>query len=129
MKKSFSYTIISFTQSHSGPFGDIDEFLQNIPGSYKSQRPINITGIDEIHLKIDYINGSFVNGVSELILFSLALDKSPGHNLYKEPRIKRFKRIKESVLSHVTFYLEDDDHKPVDFNGKTICVTFQLIQI
>ena len=29
----------------------------------------------------------------------------------------------------ITFYLEDDDHKPVDFNGETISFTCQLIKI
>ena len=30
-KKSFFYTILGFTQSHSGPFGDIEGFIQLIP--------------------------------------------------------------------------------------------------
>ena len=38
----------------------------------------------------------------------------------KKPRIKLFKKINKSLLSHIIFYLEDEDHKPVDFNGGTI---------
>ena len=37
--------------------------------------------------------------------------------------------MNKSVLSHITFYLEDDDHKPVNFNGETIKFTCQLIEI
>ena len=37
--------------------------------------------------------------------------------------------INKSVLSHITFYLEDDDHKPVEFNNETISFTCQLIKI
>ena len=48
--------------------------------------------------------------VSEPILHNFALDKPPGHEIHKEPRIKLFKKINRSVLSHLTFYLEDDDH-------------------
>ena len=40
-----------------------------------------------------------------------------------------FKKINKSVLSHIRFYLEDDDHKPVDFNGKTLSFTCQPIKI
>ena len=29
----------------------------------------------------------------------------------------------------MTFYFEDDDHKPVDFNNETISFTCQLIKI
>ena len=100
-----------------------------IAGSYKSDRPINITGIDKFHLKCDCIQGSIVNGFREPILFSFALSSPPGHKINKEPRIEHFKKLNKSVLSHITFYLEDDDHKLVDFNGEKITPTCQLIKI
>ena len=48
--KNFFYTVIGFTRSRSYPLDDIDGFNQLIAGSYKSDRPINITGIDKVHL-------------------------------------------------------------------------------
>ena len=128
-EKSFFYTILGFTRSRSYPLDDIDGFYQLIAGSYKSDKPNNITGIDKIHLKCDCIEGSIVNGVREPILFSFALGSPPGHKIYKEPRTKFFKKVNKSVLSHITFYFEDDDHKPVDFNNETIGFTCQLIKI
>ena len=128
-EKSFFYTILGFTQSRSYPLEDIENYYQLIPGSYKSDRPINITGIDKIHLKCDCIQGSIVNGIREPILYSFALSHPPGHKIYKEPRIKLFKKINKSVLSHITFYFEDDDHKTVDFNNEPISFTCQLIKI
>ena len=100
-----------------------------IAGSYKSDKPIIITGIDKIHLKCDCIQGSIVNGIREPILCSFALRSPPGHKIYKEPRIKLFKKVNKSVLSHITFFFEDDDYKPVDFHNKTISLTCQLIKI
>ena len=101
-----------------------------IAGSYKSDKPINITGIDKVHLKCDCIQGSIVNGIREPSLFSFALSSPPGHKMYKEPRIKLFqKKINKSVLSHIKFYLEDDDYKSVDFHNETISFTCQLIKI
>ena len=128
-EKSFFYTILGFTQSRSYPLDDIDGFYQSIAGLYKSDRPINITGIDKVHLKCDFIQGSIVNGIREPILFSFALSSPPGHKIYKEPRIKHFKKINKSVLSHITFYLVDDDYKSVDFHNETISFTCQLIKI
>ena len=119
-ERSFFYTILGFTQSRSYPLDDIDSHYQLIAGSYKSDRPINITGIDKIHLKCDCIQGSIVNGVRESILYSFALSSPPGHKIYKEPRVKLFKKINKSVLSHIKFYIEDDDHTEVDFNNETI---------
>ena len=127
--KSFFYTILGFTESRQGPLNDIDGFYQIISGSYKSNKPINITGIDKIHLKCDCIQGSIVNGIREPILYSFALSSPPGHKIYKEPRVKLFKKINKSILSHITFYFEGDDYKPVDFNNETISFTSQLIKI
>ena len=128
-EKSFFYTNLGFTQSHSNLLDDIDGFYQLIAGSYKSGKPINITGIDKIHLKADCIQGSIVNGIREPILYSFTLSSPPGHKIYKEPRIKFFKKVNKSVLSHITFYFEDDDHKAVDFNNELISFTCQLIKI
>ena len=123
------YTILGFTQSRSYPLDDIDGFYQLIAGSYKRDKPVNITGVDKIHLKSDSIQGSIVNGVREPILYSFALSSPPGHKIYKEPRVKLLKKINKSVFSHITFYFEDDDYKPVDFHGETISFTCQLIKI
>ena len=100
-----------------------------IAGLYKSDRPINITGIDKVHLKCDCIIGSIVNGIREPVLYSFALISPPGQEIYKEPKIKLFKKMNKSVLSNITFYLEDDDHKSVEFDGDTISFTCQLTRI
>ena len=127
--KSFFYTILGFTQSHQGPLNDIEGFYQILPGSYKSNKPINIIGIDKFHLKCDCIDGSIMNGTREPILYSFALDQPPNHKIYKERKVKLFKKINKSVLSHITFYFEDDDYKPVDFNNEIVLFTCQLIKI
>ena len=92
--KSFFYTILGFTQSHSYPLDDIDGFYQLIAGSYKREKPINITGIDKVHLKCDCVDGSIMNGRREPILYSFALDQPTGHKIYKEPKVKLFKKNK-----------------------------------
>ena len=127
--KSFFYTILGYTQSHQCPLNDIEGYYQIIPGNYKSDRPINITGIDKVHLKCDCIQGSVMNGIRQPILYSFDISSTPGYKIYKEPRIKLFKKVNKSVLSHITFYIEDDDHKPVDFHNETISFTCQLIKI
>ena len=127
--KSFFYIILGFTKSHQGPLNDIEGFYQILPGSYDGDRPINVTGIDKVHLECDCIQGSIVNGVREPLLYSFAFSSPPGHKIIKEPRVKLFKNVNKSVLSHITFYFEDDDYKTVDFHNETITFTCQLIKI
>ena len=50
-------------------------------------------------------------------------------NLFEEPSVKLFKNVNKSLLSLITFYLEDDDHKSVDFRNEVISFTCQLIEI
>ena len=128
-KISFFYTILDFTQLHSYPLDDIDGFYQLIAGSYKGDKPINNIGIDKNYLKCDCIQGSILNGIREPILYNFALSAPHGQKIYKEPRIKLFKKVNKSGISHITFYFEDDDHKPVDFNGEMVSFTCQLIKI
>ena len=128
-EKSFFDTIIGFTQSRSYPLVDIDGFYQLIAASYKSDRPINITGIDKDHLNGDCINGSIVNGIREPILYSFALSSPTGEKIYNQPKVKLSRKKSKSLLSRITFYLEVDDHESVEFNGETISFTSQLIKI
>ena len=69
-EKSFFYTFLGFTRSCSYPLDDIDGFYQLIAGTYKGEKPINITGIDKVQLKCDFVQGSIVTGIREPILFS-----------------------------------------------------------
>ena len=78
-KKSFFYTFLGFTQSHLGSLGDIEGFIQKIPGTYKIGKTNNYTGIDKTHIRADCADGSILDGVRHLILYSFALEKSPGH--------------------------------------------------
>ena len=82
-----------------------------------------------MHLKCDCIDGSVVNGVRQPILYSFILDKLPGYKVFSEPETIHYKKINKSVLNTITFYLEDNDHKEVDFNGETLKFTLQMIKI
>ena len=67
-EKSFFYTMLGFTQSHSGPLNDIEGFIRLIPGSNNGDKTNIITGVDKIHFNCGCNNGSLVNGVRETIL-------------------------------------------------------------
>ena len=88
--KSFFYFILGFTQSHSYPSDNIEGFYQLIAASYKSEKPNNITGIDRVHLNSDCIDGPFVNGVRENILYSFRLSSPPGYKIHNQRKVKLF---------------------------------------
>ena len=99
-----------------------------IAGSYIIDKPVNISGIDKVHLKCDCIEGSIVNGIRQPVLYSFALSSPLVHKNYLQNPESNYLKRSKSVLSHIILYLEDDDYKLVDFNGETISFTCQLIK-
>ena len=118
-EKSFFSTILGFTSGW-----DYKHYNR-----YISQKFVNLGSTNKIHLNCDCIDGSVVNGIKHPILFSFVLDKKPGYKVFSEPGTIHYKKINKSVLNTITFYLEDDNNKVVDFNGETLTFTLQMIKI
>ena len=118
-ENSFFKTILGFT-----PGWDYKHY-----NKYISQKIVNLSNTNKIHLKCDVIDGSVVNGIRRPRLFSFVLDKKPGYKVFVEPETIHYKKINKSVLNTITFYLEDDNNKVVNFNGETLTFTLQMIKI
>ena len=100
-----------------------------IEGTHISEKPVMITTTDKVHLKCDCVDGSIVNGIRKQILFSFNLSAPPGYKIIKEPIIILYKKINKTRLDSIQFFLEDNNHNPVDFNGETLTFTIQIIKI
>ena len=118
-ENSFFSTILGFT-----PGWDYKHY-----NHYLSQKILNLSSTNKIHLKCDVIDGSVVNGIRQSILYSFVLDKPSGYKVFCEPEAIHYKKTYKSVLNTITFYLEDDNNEEVDFNGETLFFTLQMIKI
>ena len=118
-EKLFFNTILGFT-----PRWDYKHYNQ-----YRSQKIVNLSSTNNIHLKCDFFNGSIVYGVRQPIVYSFVLDKPSGYKVFCKPETIQYKKIKKSVLNTITFYLEDDNNEEVDFNRETLTFTLQMIKI
>ena len=118
-EKSFFSTVLGFNSGWDYKFYN----------KYVSQKIVNLSNTNKIHLKCDCIDGSLVNGIRQPILYSFVLDKLPGYKVFCEPETIHYKKINKSVLNTIKFYLEDNDRKEVDFNGETLTFTLQMIKI
>ena len=81
-EKPFFSTVIGFT-----PGWDYKHYNE-----YTSQKIVNLTSTNKIHLKCDCIDGSVVNGSRQPILFSFVLDKKPGYKVFCEPETIHYKK-------------------------------------
>ena len=119
VKKLFFSTILGFDSGW--------DYKQK--NEYISQKNVNLGSTNKIHLKCDCIDGSVVNGIRQAILCGFVLDKPIGYKVFSEPETIHYKKINKSVLNTITFYLEDDTNKEVDFNGETMTFTLQMNKI
>ena len=118
-ERSFFSTILGFTAGW-----DYKHYNQ-----YLSQKTVHLSSTNKIHLKCDVINGSVVDGVRQPILYSFVFDKPSEYKVFCEPETIHYKKMNESILNTITFYLEDDKNEEVDFNGETLTFTLQMIKI
>ena len=118
-EKWFFSTILGFT-----PGWDYKQYNEDI-----SEKFVNLSRTNKIHLKCDAIGGSIADAIPLPILFSFVLDKPPGYKIFCEPEAIYYKKINESVLNTITFYLENKNHQEVNFNGETLTFTLQMIKI
>ena len=127
-KKSFFPTLLGFT-----PYWDYkptNAIHADAPGVYTSDKFIlNLNTINKTHLKCDCIDGSIQDGVRQPIIFSFVLDKPSGYKVFCQPETIHYKKVNKSVLNTITFYLEDDNNKEVNFNGETLTFALQMIKI
>ena len=80
-EKSFFSTVLGFT-----PGWDCKRY-----DGYISQKIVNLTSTNKIHLKCDVINGSVVNGLRQPILHSFVLDKPTGYKILSQPETIHYK--------------------------------------
>ena len=112
-EKSFISTILGFTAGW-----DYKHYNQ-----YLSQKIVNLSSTNKMHLKCDAIDGSVVDGVRQPILYRFVLDKPSGYKVFCEHETIHYKKVNKSILNTITFYLEDNNHKEIDFNGETLTFT------
>ena len=117
-ENSFFSNILGFT-----PGWDYKQYNE-----YLSQKIVNLSTTNKIHLKCDVIDGSIQDGIRQPILFSFVLAKPSGYKVFCEPETIHCKKNKP-VLNTITFYLEDNNNEEIDFNGETLTFTLKMIKI
>ena len=117
-EKSFFNTILGFTAGW-----DYKHYNQ-----YLSQKVVNLSSTNKLLLKCDAIDGSVVDGVRQPILYSFVLEIPSGYKVLCKPETIHYKKTNKSILNTITFYLEDDNNEEVNFNGKTLTFTLQMIK-
>ena len=73
------------------------------PDVYTSDKILNLSTIDKIHLKSDVLDGSILNDLQTDSFFSFILDKQTGYIAFHQPETLHSKKVNKLVLNTLTF--------------------------
>ena len=88
--KSFFNTNLVFTPGWD--YKHYDEYI--------SQKFVNLSSTNKIHLKCDVIDGSIVGGLRQLKICSFVLDKLPGYKVFSEPETIHYRKTKQIIFKY-----------------------------
>ena len=88
---------------------------------HDSQNIVNVTNINSLQIHSSLIEGSYINGVSSDLLFTVSPNVPPGYLTQVEPKQKVYVPIKIlSQIDSVRFSIKDQDNNFVDMNNKRV---------
>ena len=88
--RSFFHILLGFE-----PYWDYKPTNSNhvaIPAVYTSDKILNLSKTNKIHLKCDVFDGSIQNGLGQPKLYSLESDKLPGYKAFCEPETVHYEK-------------------------------------
>ena len=91
--KSFFNSILGF--HHAWDYNHYSEYI--------SQKTVNLSSTNKIHLKFDAVDGSEVDGSRQPILYTSVLDKPSGYKVFFEPEKIEFKKNKKICSEYYNF--------------------------
>ena len=118
-ENSFFSTILGF--NHGWHYKHYNEYI--------SQKFVNLSIINKKHLNCDVFDGSIMSGLRLPLHFSFILDEPTKYKVFCKPETIQYGKTNKSVLNTLTFYLEDDYHEEVNFNGDSLTFKSQMIKI
>jgi hypothetical protein len=98
-------------------------------GYNESENIVNILTVNSIFVDVDIINGSYVNGKLNPIIYSFFPNVSPGYKIIENPVNLVFLPLNTYSIDKVTVRLTDQDGKLLNQRGETITIRLHIRQI
>ena len=88
---------------------------------HDSQNIVNITNINSLQIHCSLIEGSYINGESSDLLYTVSPNVPPGYLIQVEPKQKVYVPIKNiSQIDSIRFSIKDQDNNFVDMNNEQV---------
>ena len=98
-------------------------------GFHESEKMVNILTINSIHVNIDIILGSYVNGSTQHKIYSFYPDVSPGNKIIENPHNLFYLPITSDTIHCSTIWLTDQNGNELNLRGENLSIRFHLSDI
>ena len=98
-------------------------------GFHESENKVNILTINSILVNIDIISGSYVNGSTQLAIYSFFPDVSTGYNIIENPHNLIYLPITSDTIHSITIWLTYQNENGLNLRGDYLAMRFHLREI
>ena len=101
-----------------------------VNGVHDSTHVVNISNINSLQIHCSLINGSYINGISSDLLYTISPNVPPGYLIQVEPKKNVYAPIKNlSQIDSVRFSIKDQDSNFVDMKNERVTYYIHLKEI
>lgn len=96
-------------------------------GYNEGGNPVDIMPVNSILVNCDLINGSFLEGAQQPVIYSFFPDESPGFKVVKEPSKPIYFPISQAgIVSGIRFWLTDQNGKQLNLRGENVTIRIHI---
>ena len=95
-------------------------------GYNESEDIVNILAVSSIFIEIDIINGSYVNGKRQPIIYSFFPAAEPGYKIVENPRNLVYLPVNMNEISKMNVRLTDQNGKLLNLRGENITMRLHM---
>jgi hypothetical protein len=98
-------------------------------GYNESENIVNILTVNNIFVEVDMINGNYVNGKLNPVIYSFFSIVSPGYKFVENPIHLVSLSLNTHTVDKVTVRLTNQDGKLLNLRGETITIRLHIHEI
>ena len=95
-------------------------------GYHESKNIVDIMTINSIFVHIDLINGSYVDGKIDQVIYNFFPNVSPGYKIVMNPTNLVYLPVNKSTIDQLYVKLTDQNGKLLNLRGEKIIIRFHL---
>ena len=95
-------------------------------GRYNSENLVDIKCVNVILVHCDIIGASRVNGIEAPVIYNSFPNTAPGDQIVRTPRNLIYVPITLNVISHLVYWLTDQNGKELNLLGEELTIRFYM---